>query len=262
MLKNIYTPVSGALSQERVLEIISNNLANVNTVGFKGDQVAFELLEPEPDRNYKSPIPPANYKVSMDQVMPFKGNEMAYVGIADVSRDRSQGPAISTRNSTDLMIEGEGLFQVSTTEGMRYTRAGNLNISPDGALVTTAGHPIMGEKGPIHVRSNQFDINANGEVYQDGQLLDRIQLFKPQQESQLERVGSNYFINNGPEEAMERVGTPRMTQGFLEGSNVNAIKSLTAMIVAHRSYEAYQKAISNYDHMMEKSSNVLGEVRT
>ena len=262
MLKNIYTPVSGALSQERVLEIISNNLANVNTVGFKGDQVAFELLEPEPDRNYKSPIPPANYKVSLDHVLPLKGNEMAYVGVAEVARDSTQGPALNTHNSTDLMIEGEGLFQVSTTEGMRYTRAGNLNIAPDGALVSAAGHPVMGEKGPIHVRSNQFEVNANGEVYQDGQLLDRIQIFKPQDENFLERVGSNYFINNGPEDAMERIATPRMMQGFLEGSNVNAIRSLTSMIVAHRSYEAYQKAISNYDHIMEKSSNVLGEVRT
>ena len=129
MLKNIYSPLSGAIAQERVLETIANNMANMNTVGFKGDRVSFTLLEAEPEKNYNSPLPPANYKVDVEQLMNIRGNEMAYVGIADVMRDETQGPAIATGNPTDIMIEGEGLLGVNTPDGMRYTRNGSLSVS-------------------------------------------------------------------------------------------------------------------------------------
>ncbi len=261
MLKNIYSPVSGALAQERVMEIIANNLANVNTVGFKGDAVTFTLLEPEPYKNYPTPLPPANYKVNLDDIAPLHGNEMAYVGVADVVRDNSQGPAITTHNSTDLMIEGEGYFAVHTNEGVRYTRSGDMTIGPDGALMDKAGFPVLGEKGVIYVRSNEFQINHAGEIYQDGQLVDRLAIYRFADQTQLQRVGNNHLFYGGAPEQMGRVEHPAVRQGFLEGSNVNAIKNLTSMIIAHRSYEAYQKAVSNFDQMMEKSSNSIGEVR-
>ena len=124
MLKNIYTPLAGAVAQERVLEMIANNLANVNTVGFKGDQASFTLLNPEPQKNYKSPIPPANYKVNLNELMPLVGNEMSYVGVAKIERDNRQGTDLITHNPTDLMIEGPGNFLVQTTEGKRFARSG------------------------------------------------------------------------------------------------------------------------------------------
>jgi flagellar basal-body rod protein FlgF len=261
MVKSIYTPLSGALAQERVLELISNNLANVNTVGFKGDGVTFKLLEAEPEKNYREPLPPANYKISLEDVFPLKGNEILHVGVADVQRDLSQGPAIETKNPTDLMIEGDGMFAVNTPEGIRYTRSGALGLSPDGVLMTSGGHPVLGEKGTVVLRANAFEVNSRGEIHQDGQLVDRIQLWSFADDKQLERTGNNYFFFGGPETARSQVAQPQIRQGFLEGSNVNAIKSLTAMIVAHRSFEAYQKAMSNYDKMMDKSSNQIGEIR-
>lgn len=261
MLKNIYTPVSGALAQERVMEVIANNLANINTNGFKGDNVTFTLIEPEPYKNYPTPLPPANYKIDLDDIAPLHGNEMSYVGVADVVRDNTQGPAITTHNPTDMMIEGEGYFSIQTNEGIRYSRAGDFTLSPDGALVDKGGFPILGEKGVIYLRSNQFQVNQSGEIYQDGQLIDRINLTQFKDNADLQRVGNNYLFFGGAPEQMSKVEHPSIRQGYLEGSNVNAIKNLTAMIISHRSYEAYQKAVSNFDQMMEKSSNSIGEVR-
>ena len=261
MLKNIYSPLSGALAQERVLEMIANNLANLNTTGFKGDRVTFTLLEAEPEKNYQNPLPPANYKVGMEQLLWLKGNEMAYVGVADVQRDMQQGPSIQTHNELDLMIEGDGMFQVQTEDGPRYTRNGSFTLSPDGVLTTQSGHPVMGEKGDIVLRSGAFQVNDQGEIYQDKKLVDRLALYRVDGQADLEREGMNYYYYGGTDEGLKRVTQVNVRQGYLEGSNVNAIKDLTNMIIAHRSYEAYQKAVSNFDKMMDKSSNQLGNVR-
>lgn len=261
MLKAIYSPMSGALAQEKVLEIIANNLANANTVGFKGDTVTFKLLTPEPEKNYQSPLPPANYKVDLNSIAPLKGNDIAYVGVAGIERDESQGPAVQTGNPTDLMIEGDGMFEVNTPEGVRYTRSGQLSISPDGVLMTPAGHPVLGEKGMIALQAGKFEVNRLGEVYQNDQLIDRIPVYKFDDQSQLERSGMNLWFYGGPEEGKNVNPQALISQGALEGSNVNAMKNLTSMIIAHRSYEAYQKAISNYDKMMDISNNQLGVVR-
>ncbi len=260
MLKNIYVPVAGALSQERALEAIANNLANVNTVGYKADNVAFTLLEPEPNKNYPDIIPPANFKEDMSEVYPLRGNEMSYVGMAEMERDFTQGPALNTQNKYDVMLQGDGFLTVQTSEGNRYTRAGNLALSNDGILTTKSGDPIMGEKGLIYVRSTDFEINKQGEIFQDGQLVDKLKLVTFENNKELEKVGNNYYFFGGDENTIKSADKIQIEQGFLEGSNVNAIKSMTSMIVAHRSYEAYQKAVSNYDKVMDKSSNVIGQV--
>jgi flagellar basal-body rod protein FlgG len=261
MVKSIYTPVSGAIAQERVLEILANNLANLNTNGFKGDRVSFEVLEPEPFKHYNSPLPPANYKVDLEKLFPLVGNEVQYVGIADISRDAAQGPAISTNNQTDLMIEGAGYLLMNTANGTRLTRDGALSVSPEGYLVTKGGDPIQGSRGAIHLQFGDFQINHRGEVYQDGQLIDQLTVVRPSNEADLERVGFNQFMFRGAEADLQKLEHPQVKQGFLEGSNVNAIQNMTAMIMAHRSYEAYQKAVSNFDQIMEKSSNTIGDVR-
>ncbi len=260
MLHNIYAPLSGAINQEKVLDIIANNLANLNTTGFKGEQVSFTLLDSEPEKSYAEPFPPAQFKPNMEEVFPLRGNDMQYTGIAQVSKDFSQGPAVKTDNPSHLMIEGEGFFSVMTADGMRYTRDGSLTLNDQGYLVTQAGDTVLGEKGAINI-TGTFEVNHKGEIYQQGQLVDRLLLNQVKDLESLERVGNNYYFYNGSPEDILKSNNPQIKQGFLEGSNVNAIKNLTAMILAHRSYEAYQKAVSNYDQILEKSSNRLGEIR-
>ncbi len=261
MEKAIFTPLAGALAQEKVLEMIANNMANLNTVAFKGDRATFVLQEPEPEKRYESPLPPANFKVGMEQLMYLKGNEIFNVGIAEMFRDTQQGPAVQTLNPTDVMVEGEGLFKVETPDGERYTRAGNFAVSRDGVLATQDGFPIMGDKGDIVVRAGSFQVNDTGEIWQDGKMVDKLQLFRFDDENALERVGGNMFHYGGPPEGVKRIALPSVRQGFIEGSNVNAIKNLTDMIIAHRSYDAYQKAVQSYDKMMDRTNNSIGEVR-
>jgi flagellar basal-body rod protein FlgF len=128
-------------------------------------------------------------------------------------------------------------------------------------LVTKEGMPVLGEKGNIALGAASFQINDSGEIWQNNQMIDRIALYEFDDDTMLERAGTNLFFYGGPEEARQQVKFANVRQGYLEGSNVNAIKNITDMIIAHRSYEAYQKAVKNYDSMMEKSSNSIGEVR-
>jgi len=261
MLKGIYTPLSGAIAQERVLEVVSNNLANINTTGFKGERVTFTLLEPEPNKHYKTPLPPANYKVPFEKMSGARPNEMSYVGVDSIERDLQQGPVVKTDNPTDLMIEGKGYLSVMTPEGVRYSRDGALTLNAEGVLTNKAGAPVLGEKGNIFLKGHSFKVNGRGEIYQGDQLVDRIMLYDFKDNKALEKVGGNMYFYGGPEEGRTLAENTNIRQGQLEGSNVNAIKNITALIMAHRSYEAYQKAVSNYDSMMDKSSNSIGEVR-
>ncbi len=260
MLNNIYTPLSGSLAQEKYLDIIANNLANINTVGFKEEDVSFKLLEPEP-QNYVEPLPDDNFSVSFDELMPLKGNDMGYVGVSGVSRNDSQGSPVETKNPLDLMLEGDGYFSIHTSEGLRLTRNGSFTVNADGALVDKFGNPVLGERGDIFLSGAKVEINSHGEVYQNDELIDRLVINTVKEKKFLEKVGDNNFLYNGPEDEVYRIDLPTTRQGFLEASNVNAIKNLTKMILTHRSYEAYQKAIKNYDSMMEKSHNTLAVLR-
>ena len=262
MLKSIYTPLSGAVAQERVLEMLANNLANVNTAGYKGESVTFELLEPEPYKHYKNPLPPANYKIALDDILPLRGNDMEYVGVSRIFRDDTQGSVIMTSNPLDLMIEGEGYFAVQTKEGIRLTRNGSFSLNEDGALVDKSGHPVHGEKGTVYLRGTNFRVNHLGEVYLGEKMVDRLKIYRVEKKDSLEKVGSNNFYYGGPPEELKALEHPVVRQGQLEASNVNAIRNITDLILAHRTYEAYQKSIQNYDSMMDKSSNSIGVVRT
>ena len=127
--------------------------------------------------------------------------------------------------------------------------------------MTPGGQPILGEKGVITVATGKFEVNRLGEVYQNNQFVDRIPVHKFSNPSELERSGMNLWFYGGPDAGKTINRDAGISQGSLEGSNVNAMKNLTSMIVAHRSYEAYQKAISNYDKMMDISNNQLGSLR-
>lgn len=261
MLKNVYSSLSGALAQEKVFDILANNLANINTAGFKEESVAFKLLTPNPEKNYQSPLPEANYRANLEDNMPFRGNEMKYVGISGINRNDQQGSSIETKNPLDVMLESEGYFGVNTHSGIRYTRNGSLSLNPEGVLVDYSGNPVMGEKGSIILTNHKVEINKLGEVYQNNELVDRLLVYEFQDSSQLEKIGNNLYFFKGLEGERSVVDVPNMRQGALESSNVNAIKNLTNLILAHRSYEAYQKTIKSYDSIMEKSNSTLATVK-
>ena len=261
MLKNIYSSLSGALAQEKVLEIIANNLSNLNTTGYKSENVTFKLLDSEPNKNYTRPLPPTNFDIAEQNFLTLKGNEMEYVGVSGVERDFMQGSASQTTNPFDFMIEGEAFFTINTKEGLRYTRSGSFSLSPEGALIDKFGNNILGEKGTVYLSGHKVEVNRLGEVYEDGKYIDKLRLTSFENRDLLEKIGSNLYLNKGDQNNIIEGKKSSIKQGYLESSNVNAIQSITDMIIAHRSYEAYQKSIKNYDSIMEKSSNSLGSMR-
>ena len=258
MLKNIYAPLSGGEAQERVMEILSNNLANVQTTAFKRDLITFEAQEANPWPNYPTALPPAPFKVDMNSLYPLKGNEMSYVTLSDIKTDHTQGPLQKTDHDSHVALEGNGYFEVMTPFGTRYTRDGSFDLNANGTLVTKQGHVVQGEKGGsiiIPSSSPKLSILPTGEVYAGENLLDKIKVTSFQDESLLERLGSNLWTHNGPPDN-EKSFSGRLHQGYLEGSNVNMMQDLTNLIVAHRTYEALQKSIKSQENTMQNANKI------
>ena len=168
-----------------------------------------------------------------------------------------QGNLKETGRPTDLAIKGEGFFVVFTDGEERYTRDGSFAIDSEGFLVTKEGFRVLGEKGEIWIGQGDIDVNGNGEVYSEGELVDRLKLVTFEHPEYLVKIGDNLY--RARQRAIAKQGIEgEVLQGFVESSNVNAIKEMVNMIAAFRSYEANQRIITAYDQMMEKAVNEIG----
>ncbi|MDX9730603.1 MAG: flagellar basal-body rod protein FlgF [Bdellovibrionales bacterium] len=256
MSKGIFTAVSGAMAQSARLDTVANNLANVNTPGFKRDSQVFrEYLtsyNKEPG-TIEVPRVPA----SIESFYAMNGGDKSYVDIDGTSSDFSQGTLKTTGNTLDLAIEGEGFFEVATPEGLRFTRSGNFSVDGEGRLVTKQGFPVQRQGGgEFQFAGADVNISANGEVFEAGQSLGFLSLVTVENKDALLKQGANLFAlkeNYGAQS--EPAASAKIHQGFLEGSNVNIIREMTDMIAATRTFESTQKAIQAYDQMNGKVVN-------
>ena len=261
MLKNIYGPLSGGVAQERVLEVLSNNIANTNTTGFKEEVVSFSAMGADPWGSYSTPFPPAQFKQDMRDLYPLRGNDMGYSALANVAVSHTQGSLRETANPTDLALQGDGYFVVNTPFGERYTRDGSFSITPDGTLVTKNGLVVQGESGPITgLKEGNLQVLPTGEVYDGDTLVSKLKLVSVQDQEVLQKLGDNLWIHDGPPENLGNFAG-EVSQGYLESSNVNPMRNLTSMIVAHRTYEALQKAIKSHDETMQIAAQKVGNVQ-
>lgn len=258
MLKNIYAPLSGGIGQERLLEILSNNVANASTVGFKEDEISFEAQGSNPWDSYATALPPAPFKANMQEVYPLRGNEMNYTTIANVKTSFQQGAMQRTGNNLDFGIQGNGFFVVMTPFGERFTRDGGFTLTPEGMLTTKNGFVVQGENGAlVGLRQDQLKVMSNGEVYMGDRFVDKLKVAAFEDTSTLQRLGSNLWVHDGAPENIKPL-EGEVSQGYLESSNVNPMKNMTSMIIAHRTYEALQKAIKAHDDSMQTSNNKVG----
>ena len=138
MNEGIFVAASGGMKQQRKLEVLSNNLANVNTPGFKKDQMAFEEVLPPFNKIMNSGVIQTGYSRS-----DITSNIASYVAISGFTTDFSQGVMTNTGNSFDLALEGEGFFAVGTEQGIRYTRIGNFTLDEQGQIVNKQGHHFL-----------------------------------------------------------------------------------------------------------------------
>lgn len=258
MQDGMYTALFGALTQEHRMNTIANNLANVNTTGYKQDRMAFKdvfvrfahdvIREPILNARDKGLFPQPDY--------------MAKVRIAESRVDFSQGSLKKSDNPLDIAISGEGFFKVRTADGDFYTRNGHFTLSPEGFIVNGAGHQLLGEGGPITVPPNtRLSITSDGQIFADNAALDAIQLVTVDDLTALRKVGQNNFEINPDRIAAEQPAEEAtVAQGFLEAPNVEIVTEMVKMIETQRSFEAYQKAIKTSKETDSKAINEVGKV--
>lgn len=259
----LHTAATGMQAQQTRTDVIANNLANVNTTGFKRSRAHFE------DLLYQTLQGPATLGSRDTEQLPAIQVGLG-TRLTSVQRIDSQGSLEQTSRPLDLAIEGEGYFEVQLPNGNRaYTRDGSLQISDQGILVTNQGYSIQ---PPIRIpkEATSVTISESGVVTANGvsgatngsQELGRIELARFANASGLESMGQNLFsettasgqpIRGMPTEA----GNGRIAQGYLESSNVEIVTEMVDMITAQRAYEINSKAVKNSEDMAATANSLM-----
>ncbi len=254
----IYSAASGALVQAARLEILSNNLANINTIGYKEDRAVFTSYMPG-DQNGTTNMDPVTD--SEDSLIPFPYLESnPQVKFEGTKTSFEQGPLKQTQNSLDFAIIGDGFFCVEDGDGNpKYSRKGNFSINEDGALVTQNGLTVLGKNGgEITLTGNTISVDEEGNISSDGAQVGTIKIIdfdKPY--SLIKEAGTLFAPAN---ETVKEIDAEdyQVRQGFSELSNVDPIKVMTEMIEVHRAFESYQRIMKTMDETVSKSVNSIG----
>ena len=277
--KGIFTALSGAMAQTLKMDTIANNIANVNTAGFKRDQQTFgeylTALEKE-QQVIQVPRVPA----SIESFYEMNGGDKGFVDSAGTYTNFEQGSLKSTGGKLDVALDGPGFFEISTPQGIRLTRAGSFTVNGDGQLVNKDGHAVLLDKANGDAESTDGDstnpdlrtvkfsgqeqvyISDSGDVFDGETKLGRLSILNVSNPETLQKVGSSYYDfkpNMAPQVAS--VANPSLKQGYIETSNVNIINEMTDMIMAQRVFEGTQKAIQVYDQMADKLINQVGNTK-
>ena len=251
MLRGLYTASSGMITQTKIMDVLANNLANVNTVGYKRDVVV------------TSPFP--NFEVTRhggDNTPPNgKIGTMDYGVVVDTFHTNFEEGAFSqTNGKLDFAIDGNGFFVVNTPNGQRYTRDGSFTLSKDGYLVTQEGYIVEGENGPIQLSQGDISVDEMGNIINNGQLVDRLRIVDFDNYDGLRKEGNNLFFIDNSANVQVIPATGKIKQGFLEQSNVNSVKEMVNMISVMRNYESNQKVVIAFDETLGKAVNEVGKV--
>lgn len=272
MIRGLYTGASGMLADMTRLDTIANNLANVDTTGYKQDISIYKsfpemLIRRESDNGLN--VVPAG---SWDD-MPIVGKLGTGVELNEVFTKFSQGALKRTENPLDLALQGQAFFTILTQKGERYTRDGSFFLNKDNIIVNKEGYPLMGEKGPIKLMPFNFKITERGQIiinraiseeltspeanrWQEPVEIDRLKLRDFHVKRELKKEGSNNYYEtpeSGP--AININSNVKVVQGFLEKSNVNVVIEMVKMIEVQRHYEANQKVIQTEDSALGKLIN-------
>ena len=248
---------SGALAYEKRLQIISNNLANANTVGYKMDHGQFQSID-RADLPASSTLTGPEMNTSQAQSFWFEFNSYT---------DFTHGSLKNTANDFDLALIGKGFFCVQKPDGVHYTRKGDFTLNTDGVLVTRNGWPVMGDGGEITVNNKEnphqykkFAVDEDGNVSVDGKEIGSLRIVEFSEPSRLRKMGDTLFkpAENSPlaQEAQDF----KVSQGFVELSNVDVVKMMTEMIEVLRGYESYQKVIRTADEASARAINEVGKI--
>ena len=227
MNRGIYPPLAGAITLERRLEILSHNIGNVHTSGFKKDNPVFGTILA---RSAGPQVAGIDLFPRVDRIAP----------------DHSQGTIQHTGHSLDLAIEGKGFFVVDTAAGLRHFRGGRLQRNDKGLLVTHTGDPLMGEKGPIKLPPGEVTVDPTGTIRVNNKRVGQLRIERHGENVTSKKTGDLFWEVPRQVEDAENV---TVHQGKLEKSNVKPSTDLIEIIKVTRGYEQMQKAIKTMDEL-------------
>ncbi len=250
MSEAIYTVGSGSILQQMRLEVLANNLANVNSSGYKIEQPIFKAFLPGDEEAENAVDPESGQPTVM-----AKNYHVEFVG---TRIDFTKGQLKKTGNSLDFALIGNGFFTVQTPNGVEYTRSGAFSLNGDGVLVTHDGQPVLGEGGEIRINGNVVTVDESGVINVDGVQVDRFATVDFEDRTRLKKVGYTRFQTEEDMDPVPPAEDLRVKQSYLELSNVNVIKSMSEMIDVLRTYEAQQKTIKAVTDMNIKAINDVG----
>lgn len=254
MIRGIYTSASGLMAQQMKQETIANNLANINTTGYKRDQ---SLL---------TSFPHMLLNTVSREFGPAGHRGVGSINLGSLVEENAviftQGQVFETEGALDFAVEGEGFFAVMTPGGIHYTRSGHFLRDSQGSLVTPQGYPVMGERGPITLPGESVHVDSYGNISSNGQFIDRMILVEFANPETLRKLGGSLFEAVQQTDIANSMGlNSRVHQGFLEGSNIDMVEEITQAITAFRIYEANQKTLQAQDELLGKCVNEVGTLR-
>lgn len=253
MVKGLYTSYTGLVNQQNRLDVVTNNLANATTTGYKKEGCTTQSFDSVYGIKVKD--------LTVGGVNENIGKLSLGAKIGETYRDWSNGSFISTSSNYDFALSGEGMFSISFTnklgeESTLYTRDGSFQMNSEGYLVTKDGDFVLGENGPIQLPTDlsELSVQPTGEIYADGQYIDRFALVNFEDYNYVEAYGENLYRE--VDGATFTDATATVNQGYLESSNINVVSEMVDMITIAREFESNQKVMTTIDEMLGKMVNI------
>ncbi len=228
MSGGIIAAASGMRAQMDALDTLANNLANLNTPGYKAQKSFFSVL---------------NDSMQPSRTDPSDATAADRLIIARSALNLEDGTLMPTQRDMDLALVGDGFFTISTPRGTRFTRNGSFMINSKSQLSMADGSPVLGQKGPIVVRAGRLSVTEKGEVYLNGNRLDQLKIQTFDTPSLMVSEG-NSLLAPPNMQATPKPGKAAVKQGVLEQSNANPIGSVVEIVGLMRRYEALQRTVS------------------
>lgn len=259
MIRSLYTAISGMITQEAKQDVITNNLANATTVGFKGDNLAVKKFDDVMLQNYDKIVGGKNVRNVLGSIS--LGSK-----IDTVNTDFTQGNIEATDKATDFAIEGKGFFVVQRNNGVDngqyYTRDGHFHVNINGILVNDSGDTVLARNlqnnslGSINVGSGELKCDTSGNVSINNVPMYKMYTVDFNDYNTLKKVGDNLYQGTNPTE-----NTAVVRQRALEKSNVNVVNEMVSMLTTMRTFETNQKIVQSLDETLSKAANEIGSVR-
>lgn len=248
MIRGLYIAATGMQTQKNRMDVVTNNLANASTTGYKEDNLI--------TRSFQDML----VERMGDPAIVGRSNEVGTLNngthIDEIMTSFAGGSLGETSENTDLALLGDGFFAVQTPDGERYTRAGNFSISADGYLTTAEGFAVLGQNGPIQVGSSSFTVGGNGTV-NSARGKDQLRVVSFADNQGLRKEGSNLYSNYNT--TMTGDSGAQVRQGYLESSNVDLTSQVTDMITIQRNYELNQRVVRIMDERLGRAVNDIAK---